>query len=150
MVSISSKSEVSEFSGEAETPITGGHTFDLWCPFSNPDEQFQSNVMCENLLWIGRNRRYVNLREGRGQKPPIRGVTCDLRCPFSNLPELFQSKVMCENLVRIGWAFQELSCPQKKKKVMPLGFNPPGGGLTIIESIWNSGNLPYLVANTYG
>ena len=40
------------------------------------------------------------------------GVTCDLRCPFSNLAELFQSKVMCDNLVRIGWAFQELTCPQ--------------------------------------
>ena len=47
-----------------------------------------------------------------GQKPPIRGVACDLQCPFSDLAELFQSKVICVNLVRIGWAFQELSCPQ--------------------------------------
>ena len=26
----------------------------------------------------------------------------------------------------------------------------PEGGLTIIENIWKFGNLPYLVANTYG
>ena len=32
----------------------------------------------------------------------------------------------------------------------PHGFEPPEGGFTIIEGIWNSGNLPYLVANTYG
>ena len=30
------------------------------------------------------------------------------------------------------------------------GQKPPIRGLTIIESSWNSGNLPYLVANTYG
>ena len=47
-----------------------------------------------------------------GQKLPVRGVTCDLWCPFSNLAVLFQWKVACENLFRIGWAFQELSCPQ--------------------------------------
>ena len=59
-----------------------------------------------------------------GRNPLLGGVTCDLRCPSSNLAELFHSKVMCENLVRIGWAFQELSCPQtkihtskKKKKI---------------------------------
>ena len=37
----------------------------------------------------------------------------------------------------------------KMKQVKSFGFDPPGGGLTIIESIWKSGNLPYLVANTY-
>ena len=47
-----------------------------------------------------------------GQKPPIKGVASDLQCPFSDLAELFQSKVICVTLVRIGWAFQELSCPQ--------------------------------------
>ena len=47
-----------------------------------------------------------------GRSPLLEGVTCDLRCPPSNLAKLFQSKVMFENLVRIGWAFQELSCPQ--------------------------------------
>ena len=57
--------------------------------------------MCENLVWIGLNWRYVNFW-GWGQKPPVRGVTCDLRCPFSKVFELFQSKVMCENLVLIG------------------------------------------------
>ena len=39
---------------------------------------------------------------------------------------------------------------RKKKQVKPLDFDPPGRGLTIIESIWNSGTLPYLVANAYG
>ena len=38
---------------------------------------------------------------------------------------------------------------KKKKQVKPLGFDLPGRGLTIIESILNSGNLPYLVAKTY-
>ena len=61
-----------------------------------------------------------------GQKPPIRGVACDLQCPFLDLAELFQSKVICVNLVRIGWAFQELSCPQH----FSMGQNPPiKGGL---------------------
>ena len=32
------------------------------------------------------------------------------------MAELFQLKFLCENLVRIGWAFQELSCKQTKKK----------------------------------
>ena len=69
MVSISSKSEVFDFSrgGGVETPIRGV-TFDLLCPFSNADELFQTKVMCENLVWIGQNLRYVNF-EG-GKKPP--------------------------------------------------------------------------------
>ena len=122
------------FRGGQKTPITGV-TCDLWCPFSNSAELFQSKVMCENLVWIGWNQRYVNFQGG--QKPPIKGVTCDLWCPFSNLAELFQSKVMCKNLVQIGWAFQELSCPQtyiqkknnkKNKQVKPLSFDPHGGG----------------------
>ena len=33
------------------------------------------------------------------------------------MAELFQLKFLCENLVHIGWAFQELSCKQKKKKI---------------------------------
>ena len=32
----------------------------------------------------------------------------------------------------------------------PIGFEAPRGVLTIIESIWNYGNLAYLVATTYG
>ena len=38
--------------------LLGGFTFDLWCPFLNSDELFQSKVMCRNLVWIGWNRRY--------------------------------------------------------------------------------------------
>ena len=44
----------------------GGVTSDLWCPFLNSDELFQSKVMCGNLVWIGWNRRYVNFELGRG------------------------------------------------------------------------------------
>ena len=69
----------------AETPI-GGATFDLWYPFLNSDELFQSKVMCGNLVWIGGNQRYVNF-EGGG-RTPVRGVTCDLWCPFLNLAEV--------------------------------------------------------------
>ena len=56
--------------GGAETSIRGV-TFDLWCPFSNSDVIFQSKAMCENLVWIGWNRRYVNFEGGR--RAPIRG-----------------------------------------------------------------------------
>ena len=103
---MSSKSEVFEFSGGK---------IHLRCPFSNSDELFQSKDLCKNLVWIGwafQELAFEFSGGGGGQKSPISGVTCDLRYPFSNLAELFQSKVMCENLVWIGWAFQELSCPQ--------------------------------------
>ena len=89
-------------------PRLRGVTCDVWCPFSNSADLFQSKVMCENLEWIGWNRRYVNF-QGGGRSPLLWVVTCDLQCPFSYTAELFQSEVMCENLVRIGWAFQELS-----------------------------------------
>ena len=89
-------------------PRLGRVTFDLWYPFSNSVDIFQSKVMCENLVWTGWNRRNVNFH-GWGWSPLLEGVACELRCPFSNTAELFQSKVMCENLVWIGWAFQELS-----------------------------------------
>ena len=36
------------------------------------------------------------------------------------------------------------------KTMIILGFELPIRGLTIIERSWNSGNLLYLVANTYG
>ena len=51
--------------------LLGGVTFELWCPFLNSDELFQSKVMCGNLVWIGWNRRHVNF-EGGG-RPPVRG-----------------------------------------------------------------------------
>ena len=45
-------------------PLLGGVTFDLWCPFLNSEELFQSKVMCGNLVLIGWNRRYVNFEGG--------------------------------------------------------------------------------------
>ena len=116
MVWISSKSEVFQVSGGGgggQKPPLRGVTFDLRCPFSNLNELFKWKVMCEHLVRICWNRRYVNFEGGRS--PILGGVTCDLRCPSLNLPELFQSKAICENLVRIGWAFQELLCPQTCK-----------------------------------
>ena len=41
-------------------PLLGGVTFELWCPFFNSDELFQSKVMCGNLVWIDWNRKHVN------------------------------------------------------------------------------------------
>ena len=73
--------------GGGINPLLVRVTFDLWCPFSNSDELFQSKVMWENLVCIGWNRRYGNVEEGG--RPPLWGVTCDLWCPFSNLAELF-------------------------------------------------------------
>ena len=52
-------------------PLLGGVTFELWCPFLNSDELFQSQFMCGNLVWIGWNRRHANF-EGGG-RPPVRG-----------------------------------------------------------------------------
>ena len=85
--------------------------------------------MCEIWSGVVEIRGMWIFRGGRS--PLLRGVTCDLRCPSSNLAELFQSKVMCENLVRIGWAFQELSCPQtniQKKKISAAAETPYYGG----------------------
>ena len=45
-------------------PLLGWVTFELWGPFLNSDELFQSKVMCGNLVWIGRNRRHVNFEGG--------------------------------------------------------------------------------------
>ena len=36
-----------------QKPPIRGVTCDLWCPFMNSDELFQSKVMCENLVQIG-------------------------------------------------------------------------------------------------
>ena len=58
----------------------GGVTYDLWYPFSNSADLVQSKVICENLVWIGWNRRYVNFQRGGGVEDPyLRGfhVTCD-------------------------------------------------------------------------
>ena len=38
------------------SPLLGGLTCGLWCPFSNLAELFQScgnQIMCKNLVWIG-------------------------------------------------------------------------------------------------
>ena len=71
--------------------------------------------MCENLVRIGWAFQELSFEFSMGAETPYcggGGVASDLQCPFSDLAELFQSKVICVNLVRIGWAFQELSCPQ--------------------------------------
>ena len=53
-----------------QTPPIREITFELWCPFLNSDELFQSKFMCGNLVWIGWNRRHVNFEGGR--RPPVR------------------------------------------------------------------------------
>ena len=78
-----------EFSGGQKSPIRGV-TFDLWCPFSDSDALFQSKVMCENLVWIGWNRRYVKFH--MGTEAPYGGegvshVTCDAH--FRTWPSYF-------------------------------------------------------------
>ena len=100
---------------EQKSPIRGV-TFDLWCPFSNSDELFMSKVMCENLVWIGWNRRYVNF-QGE-QKPPIMGGYMWPAMPIFVHGWAISVKSLCENLVWIGWAFQELSWQQKKKIII--------------------------------
>ena len=130
----------------------------------------KSHVRKFGLDWF---KLEVSKISGGSRSPPLWGVTCEWWCPFSYMAELFQLKFMCENLARIGWAFQELSCKQTKKKITKATESNTFGKiifqaviiiitskvfrlwtnrrrLTIFESMWNSGNLPYLVANTYG
>ena len=169
-------------------PQLGGVTFGLWCPCSNSSDQFQSKVMCENLVWIGWNRRYVNF-QGVGKSPLLEGatLTCDVNfgtwLSYSSqkscvkiwfrLVEPFKSyRVTSEKKHRRNWkkaicflwahnktksqmqlktiSFEKFFLCGEWKQVKPLGFDPPGKGLTIIERSWNSGSLPYLVANAYG
>ena len=63
--------EVFEFRGEggAEIPIRGCY-IDLQCPFSNSDELFQSNVMCENLVQIGWAFQELSFEFSRGAETP--------------------------------------------------------------------------------
>ena len=118
MVSISSKLEVFGFSGGRNPLLWGLH---LTCNAHFRTRRRYSSQKSYVKIWF----RLVEIEGmlifvwGGGAKVPIRRVTCGLRCPFSNLSELFQSKVMRENLIRIGWAFQELSCPQTYKKKEP-------------------------------
>ena len=85
-----------------QKPPIRGVTFDMWCPFSNSNELFQSKVMCENLVWIGWNRRYVNFQGG--QKPPIRGVYMWPAMPIFELVRAISVKTRVK--IWIGWAFQ--------------------------------------------
>ena len=57
-----------------------------------------------------------------------------------------------------GWFFWHINrpnppsrwCSKAGQTNQPMGIWPLLGGLTIIERSWNSGDLPYLVANTNG
>ena len=68
--------------------------------------------MCENLFWIGWNRRYVNFRGG--QKPPIRGlhVTCDTH--IRTWLSYFSQKSCVKIWFRLAEAFK--SCRGNIKK----------------------------------
>ena len=108
MVKISSKSEVFDFSGRQKPPIREFTIIERSWNYGNLP-YLVANTYRLDFIKIG------GMGIFRGGRSPLEGgggVKCDLRCLFSNLAELFQSKVMCENLVQIGWAFQELSCPQ--------------------------------------
>ena len=120
---------------------------------------YSSQKSCVNI-WLGfvepvKELSFEFSRGGGGKgrvETPYYGVTCDLWSPFSNLAELFQSKVMCENLVRIGWAFQELSCPQTfflGGQKPPLGEGCMWPAMPIFElargfldksNVWKSGS----------
>ena len=79
-------------------PLLGGVTFELWCPFLNSDELFQSKVMCGNLVWIDWNRRQINF-EGGGLH-----VTCDAH--FWTWPRLSRYKSCVKIWFRLVEAFK--------------------------------------------
>ena len=95
--------------------LSGGVTCDLQCPFSNLDELFQSIVMCENLVWIGWNQRYVDLKGGG--RPPIRG---DYMRPAMPIFELGQAILDKSHVWKFGLDWLSLSrvivVTYKKKK----------------------------------
>ena len=90
-----------------QKPPIRGVTFDLWSLFLNSDELFQSKFMCENLLWIGWNRGYVNFEER--QKPPIRRGYMWPAMPICEFGRAFPVQSHVWKFGSYGWAFQELS-----------------------------------------
>ena len=62
---MSSESEEFEFY-RGPKPPSRGVTCDLWCPFLNSDELFQSKVMCQNLVRIGWAFQELSLEFSRG------------------------------------------------------------------------------------
>ena len=103
--------------------VGGGVTFDLWCPFSNSDEVFQSKVMCENRVWIGWNWRYVNFQRaqggGRESKSPLLGggglhLTCDVH--FRTWPSYFSQKSCVKIWFGLVEPFKSYRGNRRKKK----------------------------------
>ena len=116
-----------------QKPPIRGVTFDLWCLFSNLDELFESKVMCENLVWIGWNRRYVNLRGGGGRRIPIRRGYKWLAMPIFIHGWAISVKILvwkfgldCLSLSRVTVSTDK---KKKKKKKNLGGRNPLLGGL---------------------
>ena len=113
-----------------KTPI-GGVTFDLWCPFSNLAELFQSKVICKTLGWTGWNWRYGGmsiLRWGRSSLLGRLRVTCDGH--FWTLPSYSSQKSCVKTWFGLVEPFKSYRDNKKKKKlkqVKPLGFDPPRG-----------------------
>ena len=144
--------------GWGQKPLWGGVTFwpvmpifeFSWAiPVKSHDWKF-------GLVWL-KLEVFEFSGGGGGQKPPIRGlhVTCNAR--FWTWPSYLNQKSCVKIWFRLVKRFKSYrgnnnskKKKKKKKQVKPLGFEPPGGGLMIIEIIWNSGNLPYLVVNAYG
>ena len=96
--------------------IFGGVTFDLWYSFLNWDELFQSKAMCENLVWIGWNWRYVNFRGGG---TPIRWrvglhVTCDAH--LRTFPSYFGQKSFVKIWFGLHKPFKSYRGNGQKKK----------------------------------
>ena len=137
---MSSKSEVFEFSSGQKPPIKGGYMWPAMPIFElGLAIPVKSCVWKFGSDWLSLSRVIIWIFRG-GRNPLLGGFACDLQCPLSDLDELFQSKVICVNLVRIGWAFQELSCPQT---FFYGGRNPLLGRVTF--DLWspflNSGEI---------
>ena len=128
----------------------GGVKFDLWCPFSNSDELFQSKVLCENLVWIGWNWRYVNFRwwGGGGRSPLLGGLHVAGNAHFRTWLSYFSQK----SCVKIWFGLVEpfksyrgsrqktKNKKQKIKQVEPLGLDPMEGAYNNRKhlKIWES------------
>ena len=91
--------------GGGQKPPIRGVTCDLWCPFSNSAELFLSKVMCENLVWIGWNRRYVTFQGGGGRSPLLGGFMW----PAMPIVELGQAIPVKSNEWKFGLDWLSLS-----------------------------------------
>ena len=110
-----------------QKPLIKGVTCDLWCPFSNSDELFQSKVMCENLVRIGWAFQELSFEFSGGGRNPLLGglqVTCDAHF------RTWRSYSSQKSYVKIWFGLVEPFKRYRVHKYFSGGQKPPIRGVT--------------------